>query len=135
LGERMLTENWTRNIEEIVDKISRMFEIEGVIVFGSWSRRGGGEWSDLDILVMSDDVKKINILDRFRITFELGIPRIDIFIYTYEEVESMLNRMNPLILSALTEGIIVRSSERIKDLIEYARKRFTRRERLWIMKD
>jgi predicted nucleotidyltransferase len=131
----MLRESWTRNIEEIVDKISRMFEMEGVIVFGSWSRRGGGEWSDLDVLVVSDDVKKINILDRFRIAFELGIPRIDIFIYTYDEVESMLNRMNPLILSALIEGMIVRSSERIRDLIEYARKRFTRRERLWIMKD
>jgi len=86
-------------------------------------------------LIVSDQVKNINIFDRFKITFELGIPRTDVFIYTYEEVESMLNRMNPLILSALTEGIIIRSSERIRDLIEYARKRFTRRKRLWIMKD
>jgi len=135
LGERMLRENWTRNIEELVDKISRVFEIEGVIVFGSWSRRGGGEWSDLDLLIVSDQVKNINIFDRFKITFELRIPRTDVFIYTYEEIESMLNRMNPLILSALTEGIIIRSSERIRGLIEYARKRFTRRKRLWIMKD
>lgn len=131
----MLGESWTRNIEELVEKISRVFEIEGVMVFGSWSRRGGGEWSDLDLLIVSDQVKNINIFDRFKITFELGIPRTDVFIYTYEEVESMLNRMNPLILSALTEGIIIRSSERIRDLIEYARKRFTRRKRLWIMKD
>lgn len=135
MGERMLRENWTRNIEELVDKISRVFEIEGVIVFGSWSRRGGGEWSDLDLLIVSDQVKNINIFDRFKITFELRIPRTDVFIYTYEEIESMLNRMNPLILSALTEGIIIRSSERIRGLIEYARKRFTRRKRLWIMKD
>jgi len=42
LGERMLRESWTRNIEELVEKISRVFEIEGVMVFGSWSRRGGG---------------------------------------------------------------------------------------------
>ncbi len=107
-----------------------MFEIEGAIVFGSWSR--GGEWSDLDLLLVSDQVKHIKMLDRFKVTSFLILSRTDVFIYTYEEVESILNRMNPSIISALAEGITIRSRERIRKLTEYARERFTRKARLWI---
>jgi len=131
----MLEESRTRTVEGIIEKLGRTIEIEAVILFGSWSRSGGGDWSDVDLLVVSSQVKHTNILDRFGLATELRTPRTDIFIYTYEEIGSMLSRMNPLIISALVEGVPVRTSERIKNLIEYARRKFTRKGRLWIMKN
>jgi predicted nucleotidyltransferase len=103
-------------------------------LFGSWTRGGGGDWSDIDLLVVSNQVKHINILDRFELAAELREHRTDIFIYTYEEIESMLSRMNPLIISALVEGTPIRTNERVKNLIEYAKRKFTKKGRLWIMK-
>jgi len=114
--------------------LGRTIEIEAVILFGSWTRGGGGDWSDIDLLVVSNQAKHINILDRFGLAAELREPRTDIFIYTYVEIESMLSRMNPLIISALVEGTPIRTNERVKNLIEYAKRKFIKKGRLWIMK-
>ena len=130
----MLEESWTRIIDRIIEKLGRTIEIEAVILFGSWTRGGGGDWSDIDLLVVSSQVKHINILDRFGLAAELREHRTDIFIYTYVEIESMLSRMNPLIISALVEGTPIRTNERVKNLIEYAKRKFIKKGRLWIMK-
>jgi predicted nucleotidyltransferase len=129
----MLEESRTRIIDRVIEKLGRTIGIEAVILFGSWTRGGGGDWSDIDLLVVSNQVKHTNILDRFRLAAELREPRTDIFIYMYEEVESMLIRMNLLIVSALVEGTPIRTSERVINLIEYARRKFTKKGRLWVM--
>ena len=58
--------------------------------------------------------------------------RVDLFIYTFREVESMMRRGNPLILSALVEGTPIKVSSRVENLMIEARKRFRREGRMWI---
>ncbi len=128
----MFKEGWSKIVEEAIERIGKILYVEAVIVFGSWSRSGGGEWSDVDILIISDEVKQISILDRFRMLVELKPAGTDIFVYAYDEVEAMLERLNPLIVSAIVEGVPIRLSERVEKLIDYARKRFKRLKRVWI---
>ncbi|RLE57218.1 MAG: hypothetical protein DRJ40_02560 [Thermoprotei archaeon] len=128
----MLEKTWCKRVEELISKLSKVFGIEAVIVFGSWARSGGGEWSDLDVLVVTDDVKNIDILERFRIATEYKPPRVDVFLYTYGELENMMKRGNPLALSALVEGIPLKASSRVLKLMEVAKQRYIRRGRVWI---
>ncbi len=117
-----------------MEKLSKIISIEAAIVFGSWARSGGGTWSDVDVLIVSDDVDSIGILDRFLIALEARPPKTEVFIYTFKEIENMMHRMNPLVLSALVEGIPVVVSERVKKLMDEARRCFERRGRLWLRK-
>lgn len=138
MGEKMSSKSWTEHIEKIVNEVlerfSKVLNIEALIVFGSWTRSGGGDWSDVDILIVSDDVANINILDRFRLVVEYKPSRTDIFIYTYREVENMFRKGNPLILSALIEGIPIKISQRIQELVNQAKKQYVRQGRTYIRK-
>jgi predicted nucleotidyltransferase len=58
--------------------------VESIIIFGSYAKNQHGEWSDIDILIISDYFKGVNILDRFKFLQELKIGRIEAFAYTYE---------------------------------------------------
>jgi hypothetical protein len=40
----------------------------------------------------------------------------------------MLSRMNPLIISALVEGTPIRTNERVKNLIEYAKRNSSKKD-------
>ena len=51
------------------------------------------------------------------------------FLYTYRELESMLDRGN---LSALIEGIPVKAGDRVRDLMEKARREYSRMGRVWV---
>jgi len=104
------------------------------MVFGSWSRRGGGEWSDVDLLVVTEAVEGVSVLDRFYIASEYKVPRVDLFLYTYKELEDMVKKGNPLALSALVDGLPVKLSDRVSALIEYAKRRYERRGRFYVEK-
>jgi len=132
VGEKTFEKSWARVVEEVVRRISAKFpQIEAVVVFGSWSRGRGGEWSDIDILIVVDEAEKYGVLERFAIATELGVRGTDIFIYSYREVESMARKGNPLVLSALIEGIKIISSERIERLSRDIAKLYTRTRRMW----
>ncbi|ADM27796.1 DNA polymerase beta domain protein region [Ignisphaera aggregans DSM 17230] len=132
MGEKTFEKSWARVVEEVVRRISAKFpQIEAVVVFGSWSRGRGGEWSDIDILIVVDEAEKYGVLERFAIATELGVRGTDIFIYSYREVESMAKKGNPLVLSALIEGIKIISSERIERLSRDIAKLYTRTRRMW----
>lgn len=58
--------------------------------------------------------------------------KIDVFIYTYEELVNMMNKGNPLALSALIEGIPIKLSKRIEELKNKAQKMYKRVGRCWV---
>ncbi|NPA99795.1 MAG: nucleotidyltransferase domain-containing protein [Crenarchaeota archaeon] len=136
MGSRKVERNRDRSIIEIVLKtiknVENFLEVEAALLFGSWARSGGGEWSDIDILVISESVKNIPILERFKISKELTTPRIDLFIYTYEEIIKMLRQNNPLVISALCEGLILRPSRRILELIDFVRRCYRKVENVYV---
>ncbi len=109
-----------------------LLRARAVVVFGSWARGGGGEWSDVDILVVSDDVKRVPILERFMVSAMLRRHRVDVFVYTLDELEKMVERGNPLALSALIEGLVLEADEDVKRVIEKARRLYKRVGRAWI---
>jgi len=133
VGEEWAEKPWIEAVEEVVKKAAARFSsIEAVIVFGSWSRSGGGEWSDVDVLIVTDDAEKYSVLERLAVAVELRARRTDVFIYSYRELESMAMRGNPLALSALIEGVKVVSSKRVDELSRKLSETHTRRGRMWI---
>ena len=77
-----------------------------VVLFGSVARGEADERSDLDVIVVAEDVP-----DRFgkRTVHARGLvgprsyPR-DIFVYTSDEYAGMLDRGNPFVRNAEREG-------------------------------
>jgi len=61
VGETTLESSWAKRIEATLSELGKRLRIEAALVFGSWARSGGGEWSDIDLLVVSDDAKDIGI--------------------------------------------------------------------------
>lgn len=136
MGERTTEKFRCRGVERVLEELAgRGFKVEAAIIFGSWARSGGGDWSDLDVLVVTDDVRSTPILDRFKLAAELRTHRVDLFLYTFEELKSMAMRGNPLALSALIEGVPIVSSPRVEELIREARRTYTRRGRTWTRRE
>ena len=133
MGERTIEKSWYRNIKELIDRLNKLFDIEAVIIFGSWVRSGGGDWSDIDVLIIGN-VNYLDPLERFRLVTEYKLPRMDVFLYTYEELKRMFEKGNPLAISALVEGFFIKKSKRIEELAKKAKKCFIRRGRIWISK-
>ncbi|PUA34022.1 MAG: hypothetical protein B7O98_01010 [Zestosphaera tikiterensis] len=132
MGENTFEKSWISAVEEAVKKIrEKVGLVEAVIVIGSWSRSGGGVWSDVDVLVVTDEVEGMNILDRFAIASELDLRRVDVFMYSYSELESMARKGNPLALSALIEGVKLISSRRVDELARRISKHYIRIGRMW----
>lgn len=64
---------------------------------------------------------------------DVKVGKVQAFAYTFDELARMVERGNPLALSALIEGKVLFASERVCSLIEKARKRFVRVGRAWIL--
>lgn len=128
----MFREDWVKVVEDVVKELSRKFRVEAAIVFGSWTRSGGGEWSDVDLLVITDDVRSVNPLDRFYISVEFRRYGVDLFLYTYDEFERMCLKGNPLTLSALLEGLYIVSNEKVLTLRDRLYSKYRRDGRVWI---
>ncbi|MDK6028656.1 nucleotidyltransferase domain-containing protein [Ignisphaera sp. 4213-co] len=133
MGEKTINGDWSEYLAKAISEIEKRFGVEALIVFGSWSRSGGGEWSDIDLLIITDEVRELNPLDRFTISAELKKYRVDAFFYTFEELESMSLKGNPLALSALIEGIALKTSPRVMELMRKVKKMYVKKGRTWLI--
>jgi len=132
MGEEAIRENWVKNVERVLSELSREFNVEAAIVFGSWSRSGGGDWSDVDLLIVSNSISELSILDRFSLTSEFRKWRVDVFLYTLKELENMVNKGNPIAISALVEGIPLIINREVEKLRRKAISTYKRTGRVWI---
>ena len=96
--------------------------MDAIVLFGSRARGDHKPWSDYDILVLADFEEKY--LDRigriFEITKDLTL-NIEPHPYTLEEAIEMLKKGNPIIVDALSEGVVLYASERFSRLVEVYR--------------
>ncbi len=78
-----------------------------MIAFGSVARGEADHWSDLDLVIVAETPRPF--FERFKDFSGLYDvwPRLDLLIYTPEEFERMLADENPLILSAITDGVVL----------------------------
>ncbi|MCX8169491.1 MAG: nucleotidyltransferase domain-containing protein [Candidatus Methanomethyliaceae archaeon] len=101
-----------------VERILKNFNTKAIILFGSRARGDYKPWSDYDILIIAEFNEKY--LDRIAKIFELlndiNIP-IEPHPYTINEAIEMLKRGNPIIVNALSEGLMLHIKEECKELL------------------
>ncbi len=77
------------------------------ILFGSYARGDFNEWSDIDVLILAENLPQnpIKRLDLIQNCLE-KTPRIEPLIITISEFTKMKNK-NPAIIDALKNGVIL----------------------------
>lgn len=100
--------------ERALEGIMR-YKPEKIIVFGSYVRGDTDEYSDLDFVVIKKTEKRF--LERLievakLIDSELG--KVDVFVYTPEEFQEMIEREDPFIEQVLKEGRVIYQKEDLK---------------------
>jgi predicted nucleotidyltransferase len=78
-----------------------------VIAFGSVARGEADEWSDLDLVIVSETTRPF--FERFKDFVGLYDvwPRLDLLIYTPDEFAQMVDEERPLIVQALADGVVL----------------------------
>ena len=94
------------NVEQVVNRLMG-YGPERIILFGSAARGDTDEYSDLDLIVIKKTDKRF--VERL---VEAGsyIPldlSVDVFVYTPEEFQSMIEEGNPFIEEALKDGKVL----------------------------
>src|SRR3990167_2257995 len=77
-------------------------------LFGSRTRGDADAESDIDLLLIKETSQPfLERLKEFALLLPKDLPRVDAFIYTPEEFETMQERENPLVMRALREGTLL----------------------------
>lgn len=95
------------------DRLSRLirgleaYGAERAILFGSSARGDADRWSDIDLIVIKRTDKRF--LDRLAEIIEIIQPdfAFDVFVYTPEEFDRMLEEENPFVTHAVREGHVI----------------------------
>lgn len=102
------------NNSEVRDKFERVieclkrYEPEQIIAFGSYIRGEADEYSDFDFVIIKRTDKRF--LERLIEVGELidrDLGKVDVFVYTPEEFQTMIEWENPFIERVLKEGRVV----------------------------
>ncbi len=93
-----------QRLAEIVQRLGAMQPVR-ILLFGSSARGDADEWSDIDLIVVAEQVAP-RFLDRIADAYDLIEPGygLDILIYTPQEYAAMLEDENPLITAAEAHG-------------------------------
>ncbi len=94
---------------KFVERVKKKLKIEEVYVVGSRARGDFTDESDIDLVIISEDVKGIPYLKRVDMLSEFLEPKVEFFIYTREEWE------NP---SSLYIKEMKKESKRLVDLLK-----------------
>jgi predicted nucleotidyltransferase len=95
-------------IQRMVSLISRNFNPEKIILFGSYARGDAGPDSDADLLIVMNTgknrrLRKVEILSKLA---GIGLPK-DIVIVTPQELEKYADMIGTIIYPAVREGKIL----------------------------
>lgn len=101
-------------IKEAREWASRLSFRSTAILVGSYARGDFNKWSDIDIILITDEIEG-NPLDRLRKID--SSPGYEIIIWTISEFKTMLKKKNPLALEALNMGVILRDDYNIINII------------------
>jgi len=102
-----LVEVSRERIDHVVERLGALKPVR-ILLFGSSARGDGDAFSDLDLIVVAEDVPA-RFLDRTALAYDL-IERcfaLDLLIYTPEEFAAMKQAQNPLIEAAEREGVVL----------------------------
>ncbi|MCI2424424.1 nucleotidyltransferase domain-containing protein [Candidatus Acetothermia bacterium] len=94
-------------LSRIVEVLRKDYEPERVILFGSLVESDMHEWSDIDLLIVKKTAKRP--IDRILEVSRLIEPRIgiDLFIYTPEEFEALVQEKFSFLIGIVEKGKIL----------------------------
>ena len=96
------------DLEELRRRIApHVRRAQKVIAFGSVARGEADAWSDLDLIIVAET--GLPFFERFKDFAGLYDvwPRLDLLVYTPEELARMVADDNPLVRQALEEGVVL----------------------------
>lgn len=98
-----IKESLVRFLHEIIDR----FEVDQIILFGSYARGDFHENSDVDLIIVGNFQE--DFFSRIGKILEIAPLELDVepFIYTKDEFNKMEQNENPFILNALSEGLMI----------------------------
>jgi HEPN domain-containing protein/predicted nucleotidyltransferase len=120
-----VTEDIQERIKHSLKKLP--FGIVSVVIYGSWVSKRQRESSDIDLLIVSNEIhpkktKRGKEIATIKEILSLTFP-LDVMLLTQNECISNFRNHNPLFLDIAWEGIILLDKENfIKSLIEQTRK-------------
>jgi len=99
-------------IKEYVQSLKSKIKVERVILFGSYGRGEPGKYSDIDLIIISPDFKRMDFMDRLIFLSKMRkekfmSPGMDIFGYTKEEFER-LSKESIVLGEAKEEGVLIK---------------------------
>jgi hypothetical protein len=96
---------YEKEIEIFCKRVVEKLRPRSVILFGSIARREYGPWSDVDIIVISDELPE-KFLERIRVLSDLNptMAPIEVVGYTPAEFLWMIERRHPTALYAVADG-------------------------------
>ncbi|MFW6118273.1 MAG: nucleotidyltransferase domain-containing protein [Chloroflexota bacterium] len=103
--------NHRLTLETVVERL-KQDQPEKIILFGSYATGQTDEYSDLDLVVIRKTDKRFleRLVETSRtIGFDLG--KIDVFVYSPEEWQRMIDWENPFAEQVLKEGKVVYEKE------------------------
>lgn len=99
--------DYQQELKKIVDKIVANYKPEKIIAFGSTTSSDVNEDSDIDLLVIKNDKRRL--IDRIGDVsgmFEHTLP-VDILVYTPKEIEKLTRWGDPFIKTIVSEGKVL----------------------------
>ncbi|VVB88310.1 Nucleotidyltransferase domain protein [uncultured archaeon] len=127
-------------LDDVLEKYSKavaskLGKFTGVL-YGSMARGDSNLWSDIDFLVISDNLPE-NPLKRLELLYSLTVTSIEVKGYTRNEFLKMIEKRNPLALDAVVEGKVVEDDgfwKVARNKFEEVRKRYelVKKHKSWI---
>ena len=123
----MLKQKLNKNEEVILlkylEKLENSFKIESVILFGSLTKGRSNYKSDIDLLIVTDDMGD-DWFQRHQNAYSISKGKVQPFVITTEEFIKSLKNRQTIVWEALADGIILydrgvakRISEQFQQLI------------------
>lgn len=102
---RARVEERERVVREAREWAQRLNCRSTVVLVGSYARGDFNKWSDVDILIVTDEIAG-SPLERLR---KINTPPgYDIVVWTLDEFKTMLKKKNPLASEAVETGVFLR---------------------------
>jgi hypothetical protein len=98
-----------KQLNKFISKLNSEFKIQNTIFFGSRTREKSKRESDIDLIIVSKDFKKMNFIERAARMYDfwdMDYP-VDFLCYTPEEFNKLKRRVS-IVRQALNEGIVLK---------------------------
>ncbi|MDK6028312.1 nucleotidyltransferase domain-containing protein [Ignisphaera sp. 4213-co] len=109
---------FTNELRKVVSILVEKYRPIAIVLFGSRARGDYKPWSDYDILIIADFDRPYleRIGDILEVLSDIELP-IEPHPYTLEEALKMLSKGNPVIVDALSEGMVLYKSPDFEKLV------------------